>query len=108
MTASSESARDLANIVGERLKCARLSKNLRQQDLSRLTGLSRKVIVAAEQGRLTVETLASIMIALGKGQAFDAFLPETPFSPIQLLKLKGKERKRARGSIEETKTKAAW
>lgn len=108
MTASSDSAQDLANIVGERLKRARLSKNLKQADLSRLTGLSRKIIVAAEKGRLTVETLASIMIALGKADGFEALLPEVPFSPVQLLKLRGKERRRARGKIEETKTKATW
>lgn len=99
---------DIAQIVGERLKLARLNKNMKQEDLARITGLSRKVISAAEKGRLTIETLASIMIALGKSQAFDALLPELPPSPIQLLKLKGKQRKRATGELKETAIKASW
>lgn len=105
---SLNSAQDIANTIGERLKRARLGKNLKQHDLACLCGLSRKVIVSAEKGKLTVETLASIMIALGKADAFDVLLPEAPFSPVQLLKLRGKERKRARGDLEKTTTKATW
>ncbi|MEN0036692.1 MAG: helix-turn-helix transcriptional regulator [Cellvibrio sp.] len=108
MITSSTSAQEIASTVGERLKRARLGKNLKQEDLARLTGLSRKVIVSGEKGRLTVESLASIMIALGQAEAFEALLPEVPFSPVQLLKLKGKERKRARGGLEGIKAKPTW
>lgn len=108
MITPNDTAQDIIEIVGERLKLARLNKNMKQEDLAALTGLSRKVIVAAEKGRLTVETLASIMIALGKSQSFDALLPEVPPSPMQMLKLKGKERRRATGNFKKGTTKGAW
>lgn len=103
-----DSARDIAETIGERLRLARLNKNMKQQDLARMTGLTRKVIGAAEKGRLNVQTLASIMIALGKAQAFDALLPELPPSPIQMLKLKGKQRQRATGEFRDATIKASW
>lgn len=38
-----------------------------------------------------------ILRALGKMDALDAFLPEPGLSPLQLARLKGRERKRAPG-----------
>jgi hypothetical protein len=41
--------------------------------------------------------LIRILRALGRLDALDAFLPEPGLSPIQLAKLKGRERQRAGG-----------
>lgn len=40
-------------------------------------------------------TLLSVLRALGRLENLDAFLPDPGMSPIQLAKLKGRERQRA-------------
>ena len=51
-----------------------------------------------ESGRVcTLPLLIRVLRVLGKLQQLEALLPETGPSPIQLAKLKGRERQRATG-----------
>ncbi|MCO8073031.1 helix-turn-helix domain-containing protein [Acinetobacter lwoffii] len=82
---------------GRRLKRLRLNQNLKQTDLATHSGLSRKVIMEAEKGKVTLENLVHIFYSLDALDHLDGFLPEPPLSPRELLKMRGKARQKASG-----------
>ena len=82
--------------IGRRLKRKRLEKNLPQQRLAELAGLNRTTIGDAERGSpFGVLTLIQILRTLNALEELDSFLPDPGISPLQLAKMKGKERRRA-------------
>jgi transcriptional regulator with XRE-family HTH domain len=82
--------------IGYRLKRKRLEKNLSQQRLAELAGLNRTTIGEVERGSpFSVLTLVQILRALNALEELDSFLPDPGISPLQLAKMKGKERRRA-------------
>jgi putative transcriptional regulator len=84
--------------LGSRVQRERLNRNLTQEALATRAGLGTRTVRYLEAGRqTTVETLIRVLRALDKLDALDAFLPEPGLSPLQLAKLKGRERQRARG-----------
>jgi len=85
--------------IGERLKTRRLNKNISQQELARLSGLSRSTISEIERGKpFGVLALIQVLRALETLEDLDAFLPDSGPSPLQLARLKGRERRRATGT----------
>lgn len=101
MTASA-----LAEEIGERLKQARLNRDLTQADVAVLAGVARKTVLNAEKGKVQLDILIAIMMALELTGQLDLFLPKQEISPLQLAKLQGKKRQRAsrqrRAPDEET------
>lgn len=95
--AKSDTARNKASTIGERLKQARLNQDMTQTEVSEQSGLERRVIINAEKGKVSLEDLIAIMDALGMADQLNTLLPEQPISPIQLLKMRGQMRKRASG-----------
>ena len=82
--------------LGDRFRRERLNRNLSQSDLAAKAGLSRRTIVGAENGEgPTLDTVVSMLRALGLLNQLEAFLPQVEISPVQLAKLKGKQRQRA-------------
>lgn len=79
-------------ILGERLRAARLEKNITQTELAKKIGVSRGNISEAEKGRSSVKTLIAIMIALNKEGGLDAMLPESYSPPIDVLVLNKRQR----------------
>lgn len=103
MKKSTPSDLEIQHEIGRRLKKTRLNLDISQAELARDTGVSRRTITNAENGRgCTLSNLIAILRHLGKLDALDAFIPDPGISPIQLSKLKGQERMRASG--ERTKT----
>lgn len=98
MEYSQLSASALAELIGERIRQYRLNDNKSQQQLAEITGLSRQKIARAENGKATLETIMSLLLALDAVEHLEQFLPSTPISPIQLAKLQGKKRQRASSS----------
>ncbi|MCC6621270.1 MAG: helix-turn-helix transcriptional regulator [Deltaproteobacteria bacterium] len=67
----------LGATVGRRLKALRLQRNVTQAELARRAGVSRPTLVALEQGRSTLDTLARVAIALGREEGLAAlFVPD--------------------------------
>lgn len=98
------SDRAILREIGHRLKRRRLAKNLSQQKLAELSGLNRTTIGEVERGApFGVLTLVQILRALKALEELDSFLPDQGISPLQLAKMKGKERRRA--SPQTTKSK---
>ena len=85
----------IAEVLGSRLKQERLNQNLTQSDVAEKVGITRKSLINAEKGHVSLEHFAAIVQALGLTSQLDMFLPERPISPIQLMKLQGKKRQRA-------------
>ncbi len=92
----------IAEELGERLKQARLNANLTQTEVADRSGISRKVIMNAEKGKVQLESLVAIMVALNLSENLEVFLPIQEISPIQLARLKGKKRQRASGKKSVT------
>lgn len=59
-------------------------------------------------GKLT--TLIAVLRCLNKVEILETFIPEEPFSPIEMLKLKNKQRLRASKfkEIKENQDKPQW
>ncbi len=95
--------------ITQRVKQRRLNKNMTQQELAEKTGLHVQTIKNFESGKSTkLRTLIQILRVFDDLEALNQFLPDPGISPIQLLKLKGKERTRASGSKETPNTDAPW
>lgn len=95
---NNHSPQAIAEQLGERLKLARLNANLTQTEVAERSGVSRKVVIAAEKGKVQLESLVAIMLVLDLAGQLDTFLPRQAISPLQLAKLQGKQRQRASGS----------
>ena len=91
------SATALAEKIGERLKRARLNRDLTQSEVATLAGVARKTVLNAEKGKVQLNIMIAMMMALELTDQIDLFLPEQEISPLQLAKLQGKKRQRASG-----------
>ena len=92
------SDRALLAELGGRMQRTRLNRNITQPDLARRAGISRRALQKLEAGEsTTVSTFIRALRALGEIGQLDALLPAPGYSPVQLAKLKGKERQRATG-----------
>lgn len=84
--------------LGRRIQVHRLNLNMTQANVAGKAGVSRRVLQKLEGGQsCNLAVLIRVLRAMGKLDAMDAFLPEPGLSPLQLAKLKGRERKRASG-----------
>jgi len=85
--------------IGSRVKQRRLAKNLTQESLAKMAGVSRMTVVKLEHGEAaTLLTFVQILRALESLDGLESFLPERGPSPLQVAKMKGKERTRASSS----------
>ncbi len=96
MTIYGMSDHSILKEIGRRLKRKRLEKNLSQQNLAAAAGLNRTTVSEIERGGpFGVLTLIQLLRALGALETLESFLPDPGVSPLQLAKLKGRERLRA-------------
>jgi transcriptional regulator with XRE-family HTH domain len=86
----------IAHELGQRLEQLRLEKNIDQQTLADELGITRKTYRALAHGEGKLVNFIKAMRVLGELEQLDKLLPATTFSPIELLKLQGKQRQRAR------------
>ncbi|EPJ44972.1 MAG: DNA-binding protein [Osedax symbiont Rs2] len=111
MTFEHLSAHAIASELGDRIRTARLNANLTQKALANKAGLSLKAVTNGEKGKSTLESMIAILIALEITEQLNYFIPEQQISPVQLIKLRGKKRKRATSSSEgstQSKDTAIW
>ena len=85
----------IAKEVGKRIEQLRLEQNLSQTAVADKLGITAKTYRNTIAGRGKFETIIGILRILGALPLVDNFVPEESFSPIALLKMKGKQRKRA-------------
>lgn len=82
--------------LGSRLAQYRLNQNLTQQALAWEAGISLRTLNRIECGEPSqTANVLRVLRVLGLLDNMEALVPETPVSPIQQLRLKGKLRQRA-------------
>jgi transcriptional regulator with XRE-family HTH domain len=85
--------------IGKRLARTRLERNLTQRQLGDEAGVGRPAIQRIEAGApVRLPAFLRVLRVLGLLDALDRLVPEPAPSPIERLKLAGRERQRARGS----------
>jgi transcriptional regulator with XRE-family HTH domain len=94
---SANTDKEVARELGARLRAYRLQQNLGVAEVAKRAGLNRNTIVNAEAGKNPrLHTVARLLRAYGRLEALDAFLPPPAISPLQLVRNRGRLRKRAR------------
>lgn len=90
-----KSDKEITEIMGSRLRAARLRSNISQEQLATAAGISIKAVQTAEKGESRLPTYIKILRVLDALDHLDNFLPEPSISPLEVVKLQGKLRKRA-------------
>jgi transcriptional regulator with XRE-family HTH domain len=102
----------IAAELGERIEQLRLEQNLTQQQLADEIGLSRISYRNLVKGSGKFENIIAVLRVLNQLDQLENFIPETGYSPMQQLKLKGKQRKRAsktrKDEVNEPKPDLDW
>lgn len=84
--------------LGERITRTRLEHNLSQQELGEEAGVGRRTAQRLEAGEsVQLVSLLRVLRVLGLMDSLDRLVPEPVPSPIERLKLRGRERQRAAG-----------
>jgi putative transcriptional regulator len=87
--------------LGSRLARTRLERNLSQQQLAHESGVSKATVERLEAGEPIKSTsLIRVLRSLGMLEALDRLLPEPLPSPVERLRLQGRQRRRASGERE--------
>lgn len=82
--------------LGERLERLRLEQNMTQKMLADEIGITTKSYRQLVAGSGKLENMIAALRALNALEQLDNFLPAKPPSPLEQLKLRGKQRQRAR------------
>lgn len=88
----------IAAELGNRLERLRLERNMTQQTLADEIGITAKSYRQLVAGGGKLENMIAALRAMGALEQLEHFLPATPPSPLEQLKLRGKRRQRARTS----------
>ena len=86
----------IAAELGNRLERLRLEHNMTQTTLAEEIGITPKSYRQLITGAGKLENVIAALRALNCLGQLDNFLPEPPPSPLEQLKLQGKQRQRAR------------
>ena len=83
--------------LGERLARIRLDRNLTQAQLATQAGVSKRTVERLEAGTVGTQLSGFIRVcrALNVMERFDLLVPEPVPSPVEQLKMAGRQRQRA-------------
>ncbi len=100
----------ILSVMGHRIEAIRLQRNMTQAELAREAGVSKSTIERLEAGSVATRltTLVRVLRVLRLVDRFDVLIPETKTSPMELLKLQGKTRKRASKRSDDTDEHTPW
>ena len=98
MDFDSNSDRAIREELAQRLRDARLNRNLTQATLAERAGVARSVVQNLEAGKdATITSFIRLLRSLGELGHLNAFLPDPGISPLQLARMHGRRRQRATG-----------
>lgn len=110
MTTSHGSLDQLVAETGRRLRQERLNRNFTQAELAERAGVSVRTLTTLEtgEGNPTLRTFFQVLRALDLLDRLDALLPEPGVSPVELAKLRGRQRERASGARTQSEPTGEW
>ena len=83
--------------IGSFIKHHRLNQNKTQETLSKAAGISRSTLSLLERGEtVNLHTFIRVLRVLDQLKVMDVFVVHQTISPLLLLKMEKKKRKRAR------------
>lgn len=95
--------------LGNRIAQYRLHRNLSQAELAKEAGMSLRTLVRIEQGYPSqMPNIIRLLRVLGLLENIETLIPQLPDSPIQQLKMAGKQRKRASSRSSLPKDSEPW
>ena len=93
--------------IGTRLSRQRIERGLTQAALAANAGLSKRTLERIEAGHgAELVSLIRLLRALELTEGLDGTVPELPPSPIDRLRLRGKQRQRASRARPQASTRA--
>jgi len=95
--------------LGRRVARYRLNRNLTQAAFAAEAGVSQRTVHRIEHGHSTQATnLIRVLRALGLLDNVEALVPEPAASPVQQVRLRGKQRQRASSSPAAAPADEPW
>ena len=95
--------------LGGRLARLRLKRNLTQAQLAREAGVSKRTLIRLERGESSqVTNLIRVVRVLGLLGNLDAFVPPPVPSPIEQLRSRARERRRASPGAKNRRPLTEW
>ncbi len=95
--------------IGERIVQHRIVLGFTQAYLAEQAGVSKRTVERIESGHaVKTSTLIRIFRILGLLENIDALIPEVGPRPMDLLKLKGRERQRASSPKKRMRSDKSW
>ncbi len=95
--------------LGHRIAQYRLNRNLTQRALAKEAGVSKRTLHRIEHGFPTrINNAIRILRALDLLGNLETLIPEPAISPIQQVKLQGKQRQRASSPVEKPEPNSPW
>jgi putative transcriptional regulator len=88
----------LAITVGARIQALRLRKNISLETVAENAAISRQTLhLLLSQGKGTLINLIAVLRAMGELERLNSLVEEVRPSPIQVIRMEGKKRRRATG-----------
>jgi transcriptional regulator with XRE-family HTH domain len=96
--------------LGRRLAAVRLGRNLTQAQVAGQAGISKRTIERMESGEVATQLSGFIRVcrALDLLGGIDTLVPEPAPSPLAMVKLHGRSRKRASTAGQVARPTKAW
>ncbi len=95
--------------VGNRIAQYRLNQDKTQAALAQEAGVSNRTLTRVEHGHsVQSSSLIRILRALNLVENLDTLIPEPTVSPIQQLRMQGKQRQRASSKPAKSKAEEPW
>ena len=95
--------------IGHRIDKFRLNQNKTQEALALESGISKRTLIRVESGHsVQLSSLIRILRELDLLENLETLIPEPALSPIQQLKMKGKQRQRASKKSSTPKRGESW
>jgi transcriptional regulator with XRE-family HTH domain len=96
-------------MLGRRLAKWRIDLQMTQAVLAEQAGVSKRTVERVEAGKTAqTQTLVRILRALGLMEGMEQLVPEIGPRPMDLLKLDGRERKRASSPKSRKRNGPKW
>lgn len=94
--------------IGKRIDQIRLELDLTQSEVAEQSGINRRTYMSLVKGNAKLVTIIAVLRVLKRIDLIESFIPDEPFSPMELLKMKGKHRKRASNKTIPNKGDSEW